>query len=101
MDPFSILTPNKPMIMVHKGWKTTPAPQKTTSNNTFPSHPRGEYPIIQLPETETEKEANSPVMQEFEFINGTNPFRNRDPEVRKLVRAHVVKDATRKRKQLK
>jgi hypothetical protein len=29
--------------------------------------------------------------QQFEFVTGTHPFRNRDPEVRKLVRAHVMR----------
>ncbi|KAE8441420.1 hypothetical protein EG329_004976 [Mollisiaceae sp. DMI_Dod_QoI] len=38
------------------------------------------------------------VTQEFAFVNSTAPGRNRDPEVRKLVRGHVVRDSSRRKK---
>ncbi len=37
--------------------------------------------------------------QQYEFVHGTDPFRNRDPDVRKLVRTHVMRDSARKKKQ--
>ena len=39
--------------------------------------------------------------REFEFVNGRDPFRNKDPEIRRLVRAHVVKDSSRRKRELK
>lgn len=43
----------------------------------------------------------TPVPQKFEFVNGATPFVNRDPVVRKLVRAHVVRDSSRRKKRWK
>ncbi|KAF8860638.1 hypothetical protein BDZ45DRAFT_688206 [Acephala macrosclerotiorum] len=36
--------------------------------------------------------------QEFAFVNSTAPGRNRDPDVRRLVRGHVVRDSTRRKR---
>jgi hypothetical protein len=36
--------------------------------------------------------------QHFEFVHGTDPFRNRDPDVRKLVKAHAMRDSARRKK---
>jgi len=40
-----------------------------------------------------------PAPRHFEFVHGTDPFRNRDPDVRKLVRAHAMRDSARRKKQ--
>jgi len=96
MEPFSVFSYDRPMVMVHKGWKDG---NKKPSPNKRSDQPKASKlsvqhtadPVIFMEEKRT-------VTQEFEFVNGTDPFRNKDPEIRKLVRAHVVKDSSRKRK---
>jgi hypothetical protein len=41
---------------------------------------------------------SSPSAQDFEFVNVAGSFRDRDPEVRKLVRSHVMKGSHRNQK---
>ncbi|CZR64292.1 uncharacterized protein PAC_14190 [Phialocephala subalpina] len=56
------------------------------------------------PVVATTREANLPVRykkavaQEFAFVNSTGPGKNRDPDVRRLVRGHVVRDTTRRKR---
>jgi hypothetical protein len=89
----------QPVIMVHRGWHDQQASHGlleevfrldsdsgTTSEGTVE------------PEKRNSSRKSKPAAQEFAFVNATTPFRNRDPEVRRLVRGHVVKDTTRKKK---
>lgn len=99
MDSFSVFSPNEPIVMIHRGWRNVGAPKEGAKLGDISSQPRaGKIAVKDLGMVAERKEM---INQEFEFVNGTDPFRNKDPEVRKLVRAHVVKDATRKRAQLK
>jgi len=82
--------------MVHKGWSTKP--DKISPRSSSPSKATAGIALRDKSERKTKKAI---VAQHFEFVNGTDPFRNKDPEVRKLVRAHVVKDASQKRKHQK
>ncbi|KAL2072124.1 hypothetical protein VTL71DRAFT_11467 [Oculimacula yallundae] len=45
-----------------------------------------------------ETRPNANIVQEFAFVNVTEPGRPRDPETRKLVRGHVLKDSMRKKR---
>jgi hypothetical protein len=102
MDGFSVFSKIEPIVMVYKGWK-----EPDTVNGELP--PRSHYDhriqprMSQISGTKhfTQVREGAPVPQKFEFVNGTTPFVNRDPVVRKLVRAHVVRDSSRKKKQWK
>jgi hypothetical protein len=87
------------MIMVHRGWHEHLEPHRLSENVFRLDSDSG----TTSEGTMGLEKKNSPrksklAIQEFAFINATTPFRNRDPEVRRLVRGHVVKDTTRKKK---
>lgn len=84
-------------MMVHRGW-----------NSLVDSHAPYEE-VFRLDSDSSTREAKTkvhwprkakPVVQEFAFVNATTttPLSNRDPEVSRLVRGHVVKDTTRRKK---
>jgi hypothetical protein len=92
MEPNSVFATNSNMVMVHKGWKN-PISKPTDSSH------QSRVAKTMTPPHRRELEKRPKVMvQEFEFVNGTDPFRNRDPDVRRLVRAHVVRDGALKRR---
>jgi hypothetical protein len=99
MDSFSVFSQKEPIVMIHRGWRIGGASKAGGKTGDISSQPRAGKIAVKHPDSMILK--NTTVQQDFEFVNGTDPFRNKDPEVRKLVRAHVVKDATRKRSQQK
>lgn len=84
------------MVMIHKGWKDGKEKPYSSIHSNQPKASKISVSHAETPVIFTEE--RGAVTQEFEFVNGTDPFRNKDPEIRKLVRAHVVKDSSRKRK---
>jgi hypothetical protein len=87
------LTPNEPMIMVHKGWRTSHQSIPDPAPHNAPYFGMINFPLA-------EEKGDDPFFQNFEFVNGKAPLKHRDPEVQKLVRAYVIKNASRKRRQL-
>lgn len=98
------------MVMVHRGWKTIEVNQIKCQSD----HGSSISEETSQTTTSTSKSKNNvarrtyeskrprATAQKFEFVNGTpsNPFRNRDSQIRKLVRGHVVKNTLMKRKHL-
>jgi len=85
MDDINVIMPDGPTVTIHKGWQIPGRRRKTTSPT--PSIP----PLQQQREVNPEVD-NSPsphTGRHFEFVNAVRPGRNKDPEVRKLVRTHV------------
>ncbi len=85
--------------MVHRGWQHTShssdikgGSQRRTSKKLAPSSPQAQSPAA------VQRRLVSNVEQDFAFVNVTDPDKSRDPEMRKLVRGHVVKDSTRKKR---
>lgn len=97
MDPFSVFSLSDGMVMIHKGWRSASSlPITTPKALPAASNVPGTLPVT--PPSSADPTTDTP--RNFAFINGTTPFRNRDPEIRRLVRAHVVKDGAQKRKQM-
>jgi hypothetical protein len=92
LEPFSVFSQVEPMVMVHKGWKKSKQ-SKASLNSALDLAQRR---LEKTPQAQVREVPSVP--QEFEFVNGTNPFVNREPDIRKLVRAHVVRDSSRKKK---
>lgn len=101
------------VVLIHKGWtrskrrfvvgqnKSLPQPQLI--RNTSRHHTRVDASMLLEDEVTPQEDEvtpeKSPVPdRKFEFVNGTKPFRNRDPAVRKLVRAHVMRDLSMSKK---
>lgn len=95
LEPFSVLPQDEPMVMVHKGWRDSKKNQTSLSPSLNPTRVgAGKVPLAHVKELPS-------VPQEFEFVNGTNPYVNKEPDIRKLVRAHVVRDSSRKKRHFK
>ncbi|RFU34703.1 hypothetical protein B7463_g1657, partial [Scytalidium lignicola] len=91
MDLLSVVHQNGPVILVHKGWN------KENSKSDGPSNRQTSRAIPRESE-ESESDLN-PGTRKLEFINATGPSRHKDPDVRRLVRSHVVKGSSRRRMQ--
>ncbi|TVY14712.1 hypothetical protein LARI1_G006080 [Lachnellula arida] len=88
MNSFSVIVPDGPMVTVHKGWRVPSIRQGTAS----PSLPLSRYSGYS---NKVDKTKSSPIGRQFEFVNAVKPGRNKDPEVRKLVRTHVRNEHVR------
>jgi hypothetical protein len=86
------------MIMVHRGWHKHREPHGLFENVFRLDSDSGTSESTMGSEKKNSPRKSKPAIQEFAFVNATTPFKNRDPEVRRLVRGHVVKDTTRKKK---
>jgi hypothetical protein len=87
--------------MVHRGWRSAPS-QTGFTEEVFRLDTSDPDATISSTLSQGNHSSQSrkkvPHVQEFAFVNATTPFQKRDPEVRKLVRGHAVKDSSRKRK---
>ncbi|TVY93879.1 hypothetical protein LAWI1_G000432 [Lachnellula willkommii] len=88
MNSFSVKVPDGPMVTVHKGWRVPSIRQGTAS----PSLPLSRYSGHS---DKVDRTTPSPIGRQFEFVNAVKPGRNKDPEVRKLVRTHVRNEHVR------
>lgn len=102
MDTVNVISRIGPVIIVHKGWRTSE--NKKHSSISQPTVPRRQefkdtnadfdtpsvFPLLASLKTTN-------VDKRFEFVNTSRSARNRDPEVQKLVRSQVVKDLHRKK----
>jgi hypothetical protein len=84
--------------MVHRGWHKHQVPHGLSEAVFRLDSNSGTSKDTMGSEKKNSPRKSKPAIQEFAFVNATTPFRNRDPEVRRLVRGHVVKDTTRKKK---
>jgi hypothetical protein len=109
----NIIFPNGPLFMVDRGWKN---PHNESAVQVVPSwgKKKSQIPIPHLKELPMEGAAferdtthigsapepsvPSPSAQKFEFVNIAGSFQDRAPEVRKLVRSHVMKGSHRNQK---
>ncbi|KAG4427805.1 hypothetical protein IFR05_016714, partial [Cadophora sp. M221] len=123
MNQFQISLTGEPMVMVHRGWRqpsnpgprssksdsgSNHSPSKLTSSQLKPQAQNQDQTSALVSEntavipksvsSASSLQANPNTIQEFAFVNTTEPGRPKDPETRKLVRGHVVKDSTRKRR---
>ncbi|KAH9212956.1 hypothetical protein DL95DRAFT_447303 [Leptodontidium sp. 2 PMI_412] len=128
MNQFQISLTGEPMVMVHRGWrqpssprarssksdsgsnhspsKLTSSPFKTqTQNQDQISVLASEHttvvpvlPSVSVSASAFSSKVSPNTIQEFAFVNITKPGRPKDVETRKLVRGHVVKDSTRKKR---
>lgn len=102
------MVPDGPMITIHKGWQI---PRKKHRNKSILlSHSDNQSTSFVNPQDslltavcpENKIRLRTPAQRQYEFINATTPERNKDPDVRKLVRTHVrneyVRDTRRKKK---
>ncbi|KAH7395644.1 hypothetical protein BKA64DRAFT_745837 [Cadophora sp. MPI-SDFR-AT-0126] len=116
MSQFQVSLTGEPIMMVHRGWhlpsKTRPRSSKrsddgssrssrlTTSTPTVQSQiqaPVSASPTSTRVAVSISKSRPSSV-QQFAFVNVTEPGRPKDAETKKLVRGHAVKDSTRKKR---
>lgn len=94
LEPFSVFSQSEPMFMVHKGWKESEESKGDLTPELYPSQQRARKgPLCQARERAT-------VPQKFEFVNGTTPFVNKNNDIRRLIRAHVVRDSSGKKRNL-
>jgi hypothetical protein len=84
--------------MVHRGWHKYQEPHGLSEDIFRLDSDSGTSEGTMGSEKKNSLRKSEPAIQEFVFVNATTPFKNRDPEVRRLVRGHVVKDTTRKKK---
>jgi hypothetical protein len=87
--------------MVHRGWRSAPSHTGFTEEvfRLDTSDPGATISsTLSQEKSSSHLKKKVPHVQEFAFVNATTPFKNRDPEVRKLVRGNAVKDSSRKRK---
>ncbi|KAH7369994.1 hypothetical protein BKA65DRAFT_589439 [Rhexocercosporidium sp. MPI-PUGE-AT-0058] len=113
------------MVMVHRGWRNLSNTRSRSSRSNSSSNDSVSKQASGLPNLKlkfqiqdqstalvsestvpvsvpaTTSKANPNAIQEFAFVNVTEPGRTKDPEMRKLVRGHVVKDSTRKKRLLR
>ncbi|TVY40654.1 hypothetical protein LSUB1_G002301 [Lachnellula subtilissima] len=87
MNSFNILVPDGPMVTVHKGWRVPSSRHGTASPLPLPMYSDHSDKIDKL--------KSSRIGRQFEFVNAVKPGRNKDPEVRKLVRTHVRNEHVR------
>jgi hypothetical protein len=115
----SIILPDGPLFMVDRGWKTPaggfkiqivpfggkkPQLSGRRSPLSSPATDRVKEPLVDGTTPQRDSESTRPVQnqkassiptQSFPFVNVTEPFRDRDPEARRLVRSHVMKGSRR------
>lgn len=100
------------VVTVHKGWTNRKKADDVNSGNSMRQKQLPNSSVRLSPSSSDEPDPSSssgsslpkrptpPVgPRQFEFVHGTDPFRNRDPDVRKLVRAHAMRDSARRKKQ--
>ncbi len=99
---------NGPVVIVHRGWRKTQAASSATNNaETFKQEAEDEEdlseilsnaPVLSKLGKSSSKglkpkvSARSSANKTFEFVNATTSYKNKDPAVRKRVRAHVMRD---------
>ncbi|TAQ89839.1 hypothetical protein B7494_g1825 [Chlorociboria aeruginascens] len=99
MDPFTVFSQSglsKPFVTVHKDLH----PPGDHSNTLVKNHGVMQFNVNKPANKGSTVQPSRKVKgasQKFEFVNSSNPYRNKDPEIRRLVRTHVVKDFTRKK----
>jgi hypothetical protein len=111
----NIILPSGPVVIVYKGWRR--GKRKPDDDPNKPGG-RDKYPTDEIAVTSMESPSiggislaepqhnaagrpNPGISRNFQFVNATKPQRNRDPDVRKLVRTHVMKEFGRDRRQQK
>jgi len=101
MSQFQVSLTNGPMVMVHRGWRVPfNLGQRSPKSDGGSQHSPKAIPNpkqVRTPAVSKPKPERS-ATQEFAFVNVTEPGRPKDAETKKLVRGHVVKDSTRKKK---
>jgi hypothetical protein len=116
----NIILPDGPLFMVDRGWKTLtgdfeiqivpfggkkkPQLSGRRSPTIGPATGLVKEPVVDGATSQRDTESTRPVQkqkasstptQNFSFVNVTGSFQDRDPEVRKLVRSHVMKGSRR------
>ncbi|KAK0101579.1 hypothetical protein ONS95_006743 [Cadophora gregata] len=91
--------------MVHRGWRLASNPRRPSSEGDKSSqylHKAISSALNQsssrIPLQVSSVKSKPNTVQEFAFVNVTEPGRPKDAETKKLVRGHVVKDSTRKKR---
>lgn len=88
------------VVTVHKGWTVTSSKKGDEPQfhpNTLPTA-RQPFPAPSFSNDSSPFQAPTAGAQEYEFVDGSDPFRTRDPDVSKLIRAHAMRDSARKKK---
>jgi len=88
MNCFNVIVPEGPMVTVHKGWRV-PSSRHGAASPFLP------LPMCSGHSNKIDKMKSSGIGRQFEFVNAVKPGRNKDPEVRKLVRTHVRNEHVR------
>jgi hypothetical protein len=97
MDSVALYTQKKPTVMKRRGGtNSNPANARPDLDEDTRIFEQG-MAETKLRET---TETRATITQEFEFVNATDPYSNKDLKIRKLIRSHVVDDGVQKRKQL-
>ena len=115
----NIILPDGPLFMVDRGWKNPhkdfalqivpfSGSKKPQISRRSPQHDSGATILNKLTleptafqrdaertESAHKTKATSFSDQSFQFVNATASFRDRDPEMRKLIRSHVMKGSRR------
>jgi hypothetical protein len=105
MNLVTVLLPNGPTVMIHKGWQ----PYKSShSESSTQSDSKVKGKSTPSPSTLAQEVSNNSVSQpqkrrqrKYKFINLEQPGTNSVPEVLKTVRRHVRKEFIREEKQRK
>jgi hypothetical protein len=110
MESRKIIEATGQIVTVHKGWTISKKPDELEVESASTGHSRT-TPYIPhessaahpapLSKAPRGRQLKPFATRTFEFVDGSDPIRNRDPDVRKLVRAHAMRDSARKKKQRK
>jgi hypothetical protein len=99
MDLFTVSSQIDPVVMIHRGWKDMEGSQNVSKRNDYSCQPQTGNGSTRTKTYDRETESTTKgIHQKFEFINATQKSRNTAPEIKKLVRAHVVRDSSRRKK---
>ena len=108
MDSVTIMGTKGPTIMVHRGWRHKKTQQNEKKRNQrresiAASSPLQDDSEEEKPTLPTRQDAAGPKrpapQREMAFVNITNPSRNKDQDLRKFVKSHVMKENARGKRQ--
>jgi hypothetical protein len=99
MELFTVSSQIEPVVMIHRGWKKMEGSKNVSKRNDYSCQLQTGNGFTRTKTYDQENETTTKSMhQRFEFINATQTSKDTDPEIKKLVRAHVVRDSSRRKK---
>lgn len=115
MSQRSIILPSGPSLLVHKGWRRSRKKANAAITAADAEHEKSDSPgdiavavfkhpftrnldvpsVLEGDKAGLHQGTEPTLLQDFQFINTTDPSKTRNKDVRKLVRSHVMKKVGR------